>query len=427
MRPTLPPRMSLAAFALVILAAVAACGPPKDPRRFGPLPEEDHHAYYLETYDEARAAFRAEAAALAERYERVEIGSIPVPSDSAAGLTIDWALVPAQEARGRLLIVTSGLHGAEGLAASAVQRHFMARMLPQADLGDLSVLLIHSINAWGVNAFRRVTEHNVDLNRNFDTTDALYQGINEGYRTIEGLLNPTGPVKLASPTHRFFRMRAVAAIARHGMPALRQAALQGQYEYPKGIYFGGQGPEPHRDLLEPVMRAAAEGCDPVMIIDLHTGYGERGKLHLFPNPPRSEAIRAATEHVYEGMTIDWGDTGDFYTTTGEFTGWVGKILPEAVTFVPMTFEYGTLDSQTTSGALESIHRTILENQGAQFGYARDKDEAKVKALYREMFFPSSPHWRAKIIEDSAQVWPGVLARFGELEPGAGAAADPQGP
>ena len=51
----------------------------------------------------------------------------------------------------------------------------------------------------------------------------------------------------------FFALRAGWLILREGMPSLKQSVVGGQYEYPKGLFFGGkrleQGPEKYRSFL----------------------------------------------------------------------------------------------------------------------------------------------------------------------------------
>ncbi|TNF61599.1 MAG: DUF2817 domain-containing protein, partial [Burkholderiales bacterium] len=101
---------------------------------------------------------------------------------------------------------------------------------------------------------------------------------------------------------------------------------------------------------------------------------------------------------------------DFYTVTGDFAGWLGR-LRSGGTHLPAVFEYGTMDSQKTLGSIKSLHITVLENQGAQFGYASPADEERIKGDYREMFYPSSPHWRTKVITDSRAMFEAVLANW----------------
>ena len=150
-----------------------------------------------------------------------------------------------------------------------------------------------------------------------------------------------------------------------------------------------------------------------MNIDLHTGYGERGTLHLFPDAIKDKKIKAMMEKVFDGYRIDWGDSSDFYTVTGDFPGYLAKLITQGV-YISMTFEYGTLDSQTTVGSIKSLHTTILENQGFNFGYKSDKDKNEVGQNFREMYFPASPAWRTKVIKDSRIMTGKALKQFRTL-------------
>ena len=88
--------------------------------------------------------------------------------------------------------------------------------------------------AWG----RRADAANVDPNRNFLLPGEEYRGSPDGYRHFNPLLNPERPPGRWDP----FVLHAWVALARHGLPALKQALVGGQYDYPKGVFFGGHGP-----------------------------------------------------------------------------------------------------------------------------------------------------------------------------------------
>ncbi|HNL68391.1 MAG TPA: DUF2817 domain-containing protein, partial [Leptospiraceae bacterium] len=178
--------------------------------------------------------------------------------------------------------------------------------------------------------------------------------------------------------------------------------------------FGGSKFEQQKSLIEPLLVKESAPYSYVMVVDLHTGYGERGKLHFFPNAIKDATIRKNIETVYAGYQVDYGDTADFYTTTGDFSEYVGKLLT-AKKYIPMVFEYGTLDSQTTSGSIKSIHNMIVENQGYWNGYESEGDLNEVKHRFREHFYPSSQVWRTKVIAISAEVFPLVVDRFSKLQ------------
>jgi hypothetical protein len=237
----------------------------------------------------------------------------------------------------------------------------------------------------------------------------LYKTVNEGYPKVYKLINPQKPVHTGSIGNRLFFFKAVFNIIKASMPVLRQAVLQGQYQYPEGLYYGGKTYEPQIKALNPIIDSFTDPYAMVFALDIHTGYGERGKLHLFPNPVDS-ITKKRMETVFEGYHFDWGDSDDFYTITGDFVGFIGQ-LNENKKFIPMTFEFGTMDSQKTSGSIKSIKIIILENQGEKHGYKREKDSLKVKKDLMEMYFPSSQDWRIKVLKDTEDILSKSLPRY----------------
>jgi len=117
-----------------------------------------------------------------------------------------------------------------------------------------------------------------------------------------------------------------------------------------------------------------------------------------------------TESIFPGQHIDWGDSDDFYTITGDFSYFLRKIKPVAL-YLNMPFEFGTLNSQKTFGSLKSIQNMILENQGANYGYKRKKDEKKVKEHFLEMYYPSSEAWRSEVMKQARDMLELVIENY----------------
>ena len=374
---------------------------------------EDYSALYPDSYESARDNFRTLSADLHATYKDVQYFPLWVTSVTDTDLTIDICYIPAQGDSLNLLILSSGVHGVEGYVGHAAQQLFLENYLSDEFLQNTGVLLIHAVNPYGFKYTRRVTENNVDMNRNSPSTSDLYVKQNEGYSQVYDLINPQKKVRTGSLENRFFFVKAINEIRKASLSVLRQAVLQGQYTYPEGLYFGGHGPEPQIEVLEPVISEISLPYRRIMMLDLHTGYGERGKLHLFPNPMEDEE-RRKLESMFDGFDIDWGDTDDFYTVTGDFAGFVGTLNP-GKEYYPMVFEYGTLNSQTTMGSLKSIHIMILENQGRQHGFASIKDSLHVKADIREMYYPESVSWRNYTMQQTRDVFDVVLPRFAMQE------------
>ena len=170
------------------------------------------------------------------------------------------------------------------------------------------------------------------------------------------------------------------------------------YEFEKGFYYGGRAYEPQIDTLKPFLIGKIKDYRMLLNVDLHTGYGERGTMHLFMDKPEDEKVLKGVETIFEGEKIDWGSSGDFYTINGEYIAWVNSLAPE-VLCIPMLFEFGTMDSQETFGSLKSMQIMIIENQGAHYGYKNEKNKLKAKNLFDELYYPASSVWRSKVIFD----------------------------
>lgn len=377
--------------------------------------DETKLGYFKDSYVASRTAFLEEAGKLKAKYRGVEISKILVPSKKDPDLTIDYCYVPAQKNPRSLFIMTSGVHGIEAFACSAVQRMFMAELTGKVSLDEMGILLVHTVNPYGFKYKRKTTEHNVDMNRNCETDRSLFKTENKGYASVQGLVNPGGPVDLCTPGNVFFPVKMVYYIVKYGMKHLRQGILQGQYVNEKGFFFGGRDFEPQVAPMAALLYRTAKNYGRVLEIDLHTGYGARRVMHLFPNPIKDKKVRGAMETVFEGYRIDWGDTDDFYTVTGDIINFIGKAIGPGKFYLPMAFEYGTMDSQTTMGSIRSLKLYILENQLYQYGARTAADRDELMKSYLEMHCPASKAWRSEVMRQTSEILPPALKRFQELK------------
>lgn len=321
--------------------------------------------YFKDTFEESRNEFLEMA-----RISGGELRSHPVGELSFESLYLS----PKSGKKEKLLILTSGVHGIEGFTGSSLQRYFLSDNFFDLKDSNMGILILHGINPYGFKNERRVTENNVDLNRNFDTSSDLFKNENDGYAKLREFLN----TKSSRPK---FYLSAIRLILKHGMDSLRKAILKGQYQFADGIFFGGKKFEPQVSLIQNEVERVSDGYEKVLLIDLHTGYGQKAKLHLFGD--RSPFIdQQYMNQVFKGLQVDYGQEKDFYTVTGGFTVFMAKLLHQKTKFAGVVFEFGTIDSHRPLGSLESLYRMINED----------------KELFREMFYPSSAEWRHAVIQ-----------------------------
>jgi len=367
-------------------------------------PNESDLAYFLDSYDDCRDAFLLKAGEMTAGFENAELFRIEVPGSTDNDLSVDLFYIPPHTDTSRLIIMSSAIHGVEGFTGSAVQRMAMTELIEPGSNTDMGFLFIHAMNPYGFKYGRRVTENNVDLNRNCSIDGTLYSTENQGYADLYDFVNPSGVVKRGSLFNQFFYMVAIAKIVKASMPVLRQAVLQGQYQFPDGLYFGGKVPEPQIESIASLLAPILKDYEYILEIDLHTGYGEIGKLHLFPNPIEDQKVRQLTGDLFAGYHIDWGDSDDFYTVNGDFCSFLGSLNPDA-TFLSMPFEFGTLNSQVTFGSITSLQNMILENQ---------KQENKIKETSLRMYYPEEEEWRSVVISQSRDVLASSIEAFQKL-------------
>jgi hypothetical protein len=291
----------------------------------------------------------------------------------------------------------------------------MKELMPNFDHKESGYLFLHALNPYGFKYGQRVTKENIDLNRHFLLKrDSLPK--NDRYHKVDSFLNPKEPVHLGLLDKVKFYYNAIKNIIGLGKRQVRQAILSGQYEWTQGVSFGGKNELPVVGTLTDMLRNQSQGYQKVFIIDLHTGYGERGKLHFFgPSLKESDSSYKALKYIFKNHHVDLGSDEDFYEVSGDITPYLMDRLPNPLV-VAMTFEYGTLDSQTTAGSLDSLHRTIIENQGRHWGHTDEQTKQKAGLLYRELFFPSASSWQEKVIADSRDLFPTILKRFTDYAP-----------
>ncbi|XZE51755.1 M14 family metallopeptidase [Planctomycetaceae bacterium SH139] len=344
-------------------------------------------SYFSATYVEARGKFRAAAEAVA-----ATLFSYPVAAEHCEDLTIDVAVLGPADAPA--LVTSSGVHGVEGFLGSAAQvallTHLQAAGLP----GDLRYVLIHGVNPYGFSRLRRFNEENIDLNRNFLLERDGYRGSPTGYARLDPFLNPTTP----PAKFELFRLKAIGSIWRHGLQALKQAIAGGQYEYPRGIFFGGRGPAEST-------RVIAAHCDDwiadaarIVHLDFHTGLGPFATYKLLLDHSSEAAADSWYARTFGREVIDAPSSINptAYATSGGFGEWLQHhFASREYRFV--TAEFGTYGVLRVLGAIRE------ENRAHHHGSRGEQTYWAAKAELLECFCPRDQVWRDKVMHSSAHI------------------------
>lgn len=361
------------------------------------------------------AAFSPDYATARERFRQAatqlgwELEAYPISAAGRSGedLTIDVGCSPTGDPR-RVLVISSGVHGVEGFFGSAVQLALLEQWAATAPPAT-KCLFLHGLNPFGFSWLRRFDENNVDPNRNFLLPGERFEGAPEGYNQLERLLNPRRPPSPWEP----FTLKALWLIARHGMPALRQAIAAGQYRYPQGLFYGGAGPSQIQQCLAENMPRWLQGSRSVVHLDFHTGLGLRGTCKLLIDYPLTPRQHDRLTEWFGADSVEASDSRDIsYEARGGLGRWCvsSGLAPE---YLFACAEFGTY------GSVQVLKGLRAENQAHHWGSPTAPSTARAKARLSELFCPASADWRSQVLGRSLelvrQAEYGLLAGSGDVQ------------
>ena len=343
------------------------------------------------TYSIARAKFLKACAAAGLT---VDSHVHPLKGGEGEEIAMDVALDGAADAK-QLLMVTSACHGVEGHCGSGVQVFSLYddEWRDKARAAGVAVLYVHALNPHGFSHGRRVTNENVDLNRNFsDYTKPL--PVNAAYAELHALLLPA-----AWPPTPDNQEAINAWIATHGVAAYQAAVTGGQYQFEDGLFFGGKAPTWSNQTFRKVLRTHAQSARGLAWIDLHTGLGPNGL---------GERIFAARDDkaAYARANAWWGTPEmpvtsiyDGSSTSAFLTGLMcGAIYDEcpAADYTGIALEYGTQPIMEVTGALRADH-WLYQHPEAPAELA-----SSIRARMLEAFYTDTDAWKGQIISQARQ-------------------------
>lgn len=333
------------------------------------------------TYAEAREQFlRAAEAAGATIFSDVH----PDRGLDGEELAIDVAEMGPPDADTALLVV-SGTHGVEGYLGSALQSEHLTALAadPVAAPSDHRLIFVHALNPVGFSWVRRVNEDNVDLNRNF--VDWSYSPPrNVDYASIAADLVPD--IWTAEEQERSLAALLTQAEA-VGFDRFQEIVTGGQYDHPKGLFYGGVGPTWSHRWFVAYCDSRLASLRRLAVIDLHTGLGPWGHGELISSEAPSTATYERQTRWYETVSSLKDGSSVSAELIGEWLGALDRLLPGVET-TGVAIEYGTVDTISVLQALRAD--AVLHGHGDPSG----PDAAAVRAQVRAAFCDDDPSWFA---------------------------------
>lgn len=374
--------------------------------------------FFSRHYQEARSRFLRDGEKVCgERH--IEAWQVPGSRDTDLFVDSLW-LPPTAEAE-TLFVITSGIHGAESYTGSAVQSLLLEEFVPRVDRSRTGLWVVHGMNPFGFKHHRRGTENHVNLNRNFSLSGEIFRTKNERARELN---------------ERFLERRAVGSlqsrlldsVLRRGddiffedvsLDDFVKGISLGQFESADHWEYGGTRMEPQSEAFTETLRRLAPSFHNIVGLDVHTGLGDRGRLHLLIGG-ESETCHADLFQKLFQTKVDQDlyeftppEEDGFYETLGAINSIFGECARPDQSVVSLTMEFGTL-GHSLEAQVEGLNRFVLEHQGRFFGYESEELKQRIETLNLEKYYPQDDLWRGQVIGASRGLLERVFRRAGAL-------------
>jgi len=181
-------------------------------------------------------------------------------------------------------------------------------------------------------------------------------------------------------------------VAEKGEPWVQARLTEGQYDFPKGLYFGGGGPVESNEILSGIFSSALAEAEEALVIDVHTGMGAYGDHLLISAHERHEPAHQWLCQHFAPARVEAVVSGD--TRWPDVSGKMGTAIAKMNAHCALrwfSLEFGTFE-----GA-----RMILGERAENWLFHHgDRGDAQGRAILNEVWECSSPsdqNWRRRVL------------------------------
>ena len=294
----------------------------------------------------------------------------------------------------QVIVIISGTHGVEGYCGSAIQQFLLSKLSPSIIPKDTAILMIHSLNPWGMQWARRCDISGIDLNRNF----VDYENVEPLDPEYDAIL-----ATLMNSKDRYQEMQNQSE--KWGQQTFDRIFSGGQYVHKWAPFFGGQFPAHGRKVIEKLIALYDLADRNTMVVDLHTGLGPWAFGELISDHPADshgnqqakDIFGAAIANAHEGASFSVPKEGLLDYCFHQFMAEKGFFL---------TLEFGSYGSAALFEVLLSDHVYWREHQPSSITEERYQ-------YYRERmiehFCPKDSLWQQAVLFKSWQIFERLIS------------------
>jgi len=318
-------------------------------------------------------------------------------------LSTDVAWLGSRSAKS-VLVTISATHGVEGFFGSAIQVEWLRRARSAALPEHVAALHVHAINPYGFAWLRRTNESNVDINRNWvDFTRELPKNA-----LYDELSQDLCPADWSEASRAQTGARIAAWIQRQGPKGAaiyQQAVSGGQWDHPRGLFYGGTGVSWSRKTLTDILTSELDRAARVCVLDFHTGLGPYGYAEPIVGLRRDTPGFARTRSwIGAGAKSLHGDNSVSAEIVGDGLSAIPALLPNA-----------TVDAVALECGIKPINEVALALRADAWlhahGDVRTPEGSRIQRQMRDAFHSDDLMWQGMAL---GQGLAACQAALGEL-------------
>ncbi len=327
-----------------------------------------------------------------------------------------------QESIEKLAVFTGSLHGDESRIAIQSQCNLLQRLTEnnQRMPTNTAILFIPTVNPWGASYGDRCNHNNVDLNRNFPTSESVYDAHPTGqvataWQEMNTFLHPT---KEQSAT--LFYLRLIITFIKYTLKYLvlglitqeenpmSVAIAGGQNLDPQKLFYGGTREETNTQaVINMVNQSLALFPNATIVLhnDDHTGLAKKGAHSVevkASTPVLEETIANAIRETLRESDIPNGYQVEcpsarrvFYQIQGDITDWFMQLAERSNIrhVISICQEVGTINHFLGSEppALQALSAALWRKNLFEVN-ARDLFNTEEYRALMERFSPDNVDW-----------------------------------
>ncbi len=373
--------------------------------------------YFSPDYQQARAWFvkAAQKAGAEVKYHAHPIAK----SLGEKKIGIDVASFNIEEAH-TIIVITSGVHGVEGFAGSAVQtglfsENFMGK-LPEG----FGVLMVHAVNPYGFAFLRRFNEDNVDVNRNFIDFNNPPDP-NDVYKNWIPLLERRSRKDKPRKKLAWQLKKKLLLTFIKGRTARVLGIAKGQMISPNGLYYMGKKASWSRETLTSIFDEHLKVAPRLVLLDIHTGIGKyyetvvlvgnddnRETVKDWVDTDSSPRYKAPKRDVYINVRDIKKNWKDKCSLTPFFEEkYIGRDVISA------TIEFGVDISRLFPiDTLINLRDETWLHTCAGDCFPKDGHEAReIKERLKESFIPSKSDWKENVWDSGKHLFETLIKKL----------------